>query len=319
MRHRATYRAPAFLAAVFAVVLDPKLRRGADANPNNQGHHYHFGWINHHSPPAHRADADAWRRRYNHGGAKSSRYALAPVASRSRRAGTGRLPAFHWWSLRPGGWRRLTQLRTPDVRNLWLVAILLARVSPPTWCSRSWRRVARRELRDQARLRRLGDRLDAVRIKRFGWVRDIPDQRDFRYQPPPRLARALPPKVDLRERLPALLQPGRARLVHRQRDRRRAAVPGDGRRARRRHSCLRASSSTTTSARSRARSTATRGRRSATASSRWPSAGFCSEELWPYDIRRFAAKPPDTLLSRGDEGSGERVPAARPRQRRCRC
>ncbi len=37
-----------------------------------------------------------------------------------------------------------------------------------------------------------------MRIKRFGWVRDIPDQRDFRYQPPPKLARALPPKVDLR-------------------------------------------------------------------------------------------------------------------------
>ena len=37
-----------------------------------------------------------------------------------------------------------------------------------------------------------------MRIKRFGWVRDIPDQRDLRYQPPPRIARALPPKVDLR-------------------------------------------------------------------------------------------------------------------------
>src|SRR5437763_1048873 len=36
-----------------------------------------------------------------------------------------------------------------------------------------------------------------MRIKRFGWVRDIPDQRDLRYKPPPRLARALPPRVDL--------------------------------------------------------------------------------------------------------------------------
>src|SRR5579862_6732428 len=37
-----------------------------------------------------------------------------------------------------------------------------------------------------------------MRIKRFGWVRDIPDQRDFRYKPPPKLTRALPPRVDLR-------------------------------------------------------------------------------------------------------------------------
>src|SRR5436305_11967105 len=36
-----------------------------------------------------------------------------------------------------------------------------------------------------------------MRIKRFGWVRDIPDQRDLRYKPPPKLARALPARVDL--------------------------------------------------------------------------------------------------------------------------
>jgi C1A family cysteine protease len=37
-----------------------------------------------------------------------------------------------------------------------------------------------------------------LEIKRFGWVRDIPDQRDLRYTPPPELAAALPNKVDLR-------------------------------------------------------------------------------------------------------------------------
>jgi C1A family cysteine protease len=37
-----------------------------------------------------------------------------------------------------------------------------------------------------------------LEIKRYGWVRDIPDQRDLRYTPPPRLAAALPRKVDLR-------------------------------------------------------------------------------------------------------------------------
>jgi C1A family cysteine protease len=37
-----------------------------------------------------------------------------------------------------------------------------------------------------------------LEIKRYGWVRDLPDQRDLRYTPPPQLAAALPPKTDLR-------------------------------------------------------------------------------------------------------------------------
>ena len=47
-----------------------------------------------------------------------------------------------------------------------------------------------------------------MRIKRFGWVRDIPDQRDFRYQPPPRLARTLPQKVELRDGFPPCYNQG---------------------------------------------------------------------------------------------------------------
>ena len=38
------------LAAVFAIVLTPASVL-AEANPANHGHHYHFGWVNHHSPP----------------------------------------------------------------------------------------------------------------------------------------------------------------------------------------------------------------------------------------------------------------------------
>ena len=47
-----------------------------------------------------------------------------------------------------------------------------------------------------------------MRIKRFGWVRDIPDQRDFRYEPPPRLAEALPAKTDLRAGFPGCYNQG---------------------------------------------------------------------------------------------------------------
>ena len=34
--------------------------------------------------------------------------------------------------------------------------------------------------------------------KGFGWVRDLPDERDLRYLPPPALAAALPAQIDLR-------------------------------------------------------------------------------------------------------------------------
>ncbi len=41
-----------------------------------------------------------------------------------------------------------------------------------------------------------------MQVARFGWVRDIPDQRDLLYAPPPAVSQALPPKVDLRAQFP---------------------------------------------------------------------------------------------------------------------
>jgi C1A family cysteine protease len=41
-----------------------------------------------------------------------------------------------------------------------------------------------------------------VEIRGLGWIRDLPDHRDLAYQPPPRLAEALPPKADLRGGFP---------------------------------------------------------------------------------------------------------------------
>jgi C1A family cysteine protease len=37
-----------------------------------------------------------------------------------------------------------------------------------------------------------------VKLQGYGWVRDLPDQRDLLYAPPPDIAAALPPKSDLR-------------------------------------------------------------------------------------------------------------------------
>ncbi|MGH7904308.1 MAG: peptidase, partial [Candidatus Dormibacteraceae bacterium] len=37
-----------------------------------------------------------------------------------------------------------------------------------------------------------------MQIARYGWVRDLPDHRDFLYAPPPRISQALPSSIDLR-------------------------------------------------------------------------------------------------------------------------
>ena len=51
----------------------------------------------------------------------------------------------------------------------------------------------------------------AIRIrktKRYGWIPDIPDQRDFLYAAPPAFLRALPTKVDLRKKCPPVYDQG---------------------------------------------------------------------------------------------------------------
>src|SRR5437762_12072575 len=46
------------------------------------------------------------------------------------------------------------------------------------------------------------------KIKRYGCIPAIPDQRDYLYAAPPAFLRALPPKVDLRTKCPALHDQG---------------------------------------------------------------------------------------------------------------
>src|SRR5260370_679441 len=42
------------------------------------------------------------------------------------------------------------------------------------------------------------------KIRRYGWIPDQPDQRDHLYAAPPQFLAALPPKVDMRRRCPAV-------------------------------------------------------------------------------------------------------------------
>ncbi|HEY2896575.1 MAG TPA: C1 family peptidase, partial [Gemmatimonadaceae bacterium] len=45
-------------------------------------------------------------------------------------------------------------------------------------------------------------------IKRYGWVPDLPDQRDFTFRVPRRTAVALPPRMDLRPQMPPVYDQG---------------------------------------------------------------------------------------------------------------
>ena len=137
-----------------------------------------------------------------------------------------------------------------------------------------------------------------MRIKRFGWVRDIPDQRDFRYRPPVRLARALPPRVDLRagfldcynqgqlgsctanaiagavqfmeekEGEAPPVMPSRLFIYYNER-----ALEGT------------VDSDSGAQIRDGIKTVAKR--------------GFCPESMWPYDIRRFATRPSDACYRAG--------------------
>jgi C1A family cysteine protease len=46
------------------------------------------------------------------------------------------------------------------------------------------------------------------KIKRYGWIPDIADQRDYLYAAPPAFLRALPPRVDLRPKCPPVYDQG---------------------------------------------------------------------------------------------------------------
>jgi C1A family cysteine protease len=131
-----------------------------------------------------------------------------------------------------------------------------------------------------------------VRIKRYGWIRDIPDQRDYRYVPPPALARALPPRVDLRDGFPACYNQGQlgsctanaiAGALQFLETKEGAAAPVMPSRlfVYYNERALEGSVGSDSGAQIRDGIKTVVKR------------GFCSEELWPYDIRKFADKPPE--------------------------
>jgi C1A family cysteine protease len=129
-----------------------------------------------------------------------------------------------------------------------------------------------------------------MRIKRYGWVRDIPDQRDFRYIPPPKLARALPPRVDMRAGFTAPFNQGElgsctanaiagALQFDEEREGSKTPVMPSRLFIYYNERALEGTVDSDSGAQIRD-GIKTVARR-----------GFCSEAMWPYDIRRFTTKP----------------------------
>src|ERR1022692_3027687 len=46
------------------------------------------------------------------------------------------------------------------------------------------------------------------KFNKYGWKRDLPDHRDFKYVPPAHIAASLPPSVDLRPNMPPVYDQG---------------------------------------------------------------------------------------------------------------
>jgi C1A family cysteine protease len=131
-----------------------------------------------------------------------------------------------------------------------------------------------------------------MRIKRFGWVRDIPDQRDFRYRPPLKLARALPPRVDLRDGFPDCYNQGQLgsctanAISGALQFLEKKEGSGDPEMPSRlfiyfNERMLEGTVDSDSGAQIRD------GIKTVV------KQGFCPEDLWPYDIRSFAVRPPE--------------------------
>jgi C1A family cysteine protease len=60
----------------------------------------------------------------------------------------------------------------------------------------------------KSKIQKKGARSMTRKIKRYGWIPDLPDQRDFVYAAPPAILAALPPKKDLTSQCPSVYDQG---------------------------------------------------------------------------------------------------------------
>jgi C1A family cysteine protease len=133
----------------------------------------------------------------------------------------------------------------------------------------------------------------AYTVKRYGWIPDVPDQRDHLYAAPIARLRAFPPKTDLRRQCPAVYDQGE--LGSCTGNAIAGAVQFDRRKLKRRPDFVPSrlfiyynerviehtvESDSGAQIRDGIKSVA--------------NLGVCPETEWPYDIAKFAVKPPAT-------------------------
>ncbi len=129
------------------------------------------------------------------------------------------------------------------------------------------------------------------RIKRYGWLPDLPDQRDHIYAAPPKVLAVLPTKVDLRRQCPPVLDQGElgsctahaiANAFHFDEMKQQVRAPMAPSRLFIYYNERAMEGTVRVDAGAQIRD----GIKSIV------KQGVCPESEWPYDIARFAQKPP---------------------------
>jgi C1A family cysteine protease len=134
------------------------------------------------------------------------------------------------------------------------------------------------------------------KIKRYGWRRDLPDARDLFYKAPPALLKALPPRIDLREQMPVVVDQGNlgsctanatsGQIWHLELQQGHKPLIEPARlfiyyNSRVLEGTVKEDSGATI-------------RDSIKSVVKW---GFAAEEVWPYDIAKFTRKPPKKVYN----------------------
>jgi C1A family cysteine protease len=131
------------------------------------------------------------------------------------------------------------------------------------------------------------------KIQRFGWIPDLPDQRDFLYSAPHATQLQLPPSVDLRPQCPPVVDQGQlgsctanaiAGAIQFDEMKQGAAQPFAPSRLFIYYNERVIEGTVNTDSGAQIRD----GIKSVAAQ------GVCSEDLWPYDITKFTVQPPDS-------------------------
>jgi C1A family cysteine protease len=130
------------------------------------------------------------------------------------------------------------------------------------------------------------------KIQRYGWVRDLPDKRDYRFSAPLTVTAALPPGVDLTSACPAVYDQGQlgsctANAIA-------AALEFD--QMKQNQSPIFVPSRLFIYYNERVIEgtvNSDSGAQIRDGMSSVANQGACSEDMWPYDITQFAVQPPD--------------------------